>query len=110
MHVFMERSIQHAKKILLILTPLFKEKADERKGGAGYEFSMIASELFDSLANNNKFLPVVRRGTYKLCTPTILRPFLACDMSDDHVFEQKYSELYSAILGKSSVERPECRI
>lgn len=110
LHVFMEQSVQHANKILLILTPIFKEKAEGRKGGTGYEFSMMASELIASLSDNNKLIPIIRRGSIDASTPLILRPYLACNMTDDNHFEQKYTELYSSILGKASKSRPKCLI
>ena len=59
-HLFMEQALDHAAKVLLILSPLYKEKATARTGGVGLEFSMITSELFESLARNKKFIPVVK--------------------------------------------------
>ena len=55
-HLFMEQALDHAAKVLLILSPLYKEKATARTGGVGLEFSMITSELFESLARNKKFI------------------------------------------------------
>jgi len=110
LHVYMEESVQRAKKTLVILTPLYKEKAEGRHGGAGYEYSMINSQLFDSLHDNKKVIPILRKGSFNDSTPIVLAPFYACDMTGSQEFEKKYSELYSSIMGKSSVTRPTCRI
>jgi hypothetical protein len=37
---FMENSLKYADKVLLIMTPNFKNKAEKRKGGVGHETSI----------------------------------------------------------------------
>jgi hypothetical protein len=103
---FMEKSVERANKVLVILTQKYKEKADERKGGVGYEYSLINADLFGRLASNNKILPILRKGDFDSSIPKILRQFFICDMRSDLSFEKNYSELFSAILGKKPVERP----
>ena len=39
---FMEQSITTADYVLIICTPLYKKKADNRKGGVGYEGHIIS--------------------------------------------------------------------
>ena len=43
---FMEQSITAADFVLIICTPLYKQKADRRMGGAGYEGHIISDEIF----------------------------------------------------------------
>jgi CRISPR/Cas system CSM-associated protein Csm3 (group 7 of RAMP superfamily) len=108
-HVFMEQAIDRAAKVLLILTPTYKAKASARAGGVGFEFSMITSELFENLARNKKFVPVLRRGTRQTSIPKSLLPFRCCDMTQDRQFERKFSELYGAIVGNPPMQRPRSR-
>lgn len=109
-HTFMERAVERANKVLLILTPNYKDKATARRGGAGFEFSLITSELFDSLAENKKFLPVLRRGDAASSVPPILKPYMYCNMVDDNSYERAFTDLYAAVLGAPSVRRPQQRV
>ena len=58
---FMEKAVADAYKILLILTPVYKTKADDRKGGVGYEHAMNSQELYKN-QTAGKFIPIIRRG------------------------------------------------
>jgi hypothetical protein len=104
--VFMENAVEKANKVLIVLTPKYKEKADKREGGVGYEYSLINFDLFQKLASNDKILPILRKGSFDQSIPKILRQYFICDMRDDIPFERNYSELFSSILGKKPVERP----
>ena len=59
---FMESAIEKADKVLVILTPKYKVKAENRESGVGYETSMITQELFESPISKVKFIPVLRVG------------------------------------------------
>jgi hypothetical protein len=104
--VFMEHGVAKANKVLLIFTPQYKEKALARKGGAGYEYSLVNAELLETLANNNKFLPILRKGDVNSSIPPIYKQYIYCDMRDDSKFDQNFKDLYFAILGKKQVTRP----
>lgn len=62
---FMEQSIADADYVLIICTPTYKSKSDNRKGGVGYEGHIISGELFNK-GNEKKFIPVIRRGTVEI--------------------------------------------
>ena len=42
----MEKNIKESDKVLLILTPNYKIKAEGRLGGVGFEYSLINEELY----------------------------------------------------------------
>ncbi|AFF25337.1 TPA: TIR domain-containing protein [Pasteurella multocida] len=52
---FMEQEITNADYVLIICTPSYKEKANNRKSGVGYEGHIIAGELFQN-QNEKKFI------------------------------------------------------
>jgi CRISPR/Cas system CSM-associated protein Csm3 (group 7 of RAMP superfamily) len=106
-HVFMEDGIARAKKVLLIFTPQYKEKASLRHGGVGYEYSLINGELYDTLAQNKKFLPILRKGDVNSSIPPLYKQYLFCDMRDDNSFDKNFKDLYFTLLGKKQVMRPE---
>jgi hypothetical protein len=57
---YMESAIRESEFVLLICTPSFREKSDQRKGGVGYESSIIMSELFSRTHSQTKFVPILR--------------------------------------------------
>ena len=68
---YMEVQIRNAEYVLVICTPEYKKRADERIGGAGYESSIIAGELYTT-QQKRKFIPVLRAGTWASAQPYFL--------------------------------------
>lgn len=95
---FMEQSITTADYVLIICTPLYKKKADNRKGGVGYESHIITEELY-SKGNERKFIPVVRKGSFGAAMPTFLAGKLGIDLTDHIHFENNYKDLITTIYG-----------
>lgn len=98
---FMEQAIEKADKVLIILTPNYKLRAEERTNGVGYETTMIAQELFASDITNIKFLPIIRKGDAKTSSPSFLKSKIYRNMVDDKVY---YSELIK--LAKQIYDQP----
>lgn len=65
---FMEQSIAQSNYVLIICTPEYKKKADARKGGVGYEESIITGDIF-STQNHRKYITVLASGTWETSTP-----------------------------------------
>lgn len=95
---FMEQSITTADYVLIICTPLYKKKADNRKGGVGYEGHIITEELY-SKGNERKFIPVVRKGSFDAAMPTFLAGKLGIDLTNPIHFENNYKDLITTIYG-----------
>lgn len=74
----MKRAIITANKVLIILTPNYKLKAETNIGGAGFEYSVISKEM-SKYITNEKFLPILRQGEYKESTPSYLDNFFIYD-------------------------------
>lgn len=104
---FMESSMEKADKVLVILTPSYKIKAEERKSGVGYETSMITQEIFESPISKVKFIPVLRNGTLSTSTPKFLKSKLYHSMIDDDLYLNKLFELSRIIYEKPLIEKPE---
>ena len=54
---FMEK-VELADKVLLVMTPEYKIKADNRTSGVGYEYQIISTEFSKNISLNTKFIPV----------------------------------------------------
>lgn len=107
MMTFMEQSIPKADKVLMIFTPNYKTKAENRQGGVGYEYSILNTELYGQIAENSKYIPVLKNGTFEVSIPNFIKQFIAVDMSNDSLFESKLNDLLLAIYDKPLVEKPE---
>jgi hypothetical protein len=103
---FMEQ-IEKADKVVLIMSEGYKVKADDRKGGIGYEFQMVTTQLAKKLFENSKYIPVLKGVSADLCIPAILQSFLYIDMSSDILFENRYLELLRGIYDEPVVVKPQ---
>ena len=61
---FMESAISKADKVVVVLTPQYKDKSIERKGGVGYEQQIISGEIMSGI-DRKKFIPLMRYGKYE---------------------------------------------
>jgi hypothetical protein len=59
--VFMEQAIRENSYVLIVCTPKYKAKSDNRTGGVGYEGDIMTGEDY-TLGNHRKFIPILRRG------------------------------------------------
>lgn len=101
---FMETSVKKADKILIIMTPNYKIKAEKRIGGVGYETSIVTAEIFEN-QDSDKFIPI-RMGDRELCTPNFLKSRIDIDMSDNSKFDNKVKELIKIIYHQIDITRP----
>ncbi|WP_343585525.1 toll/interleukin-1 receptor domain-containing protein [Flavobacterium sp.] len=103
---FMENSLEKADKVIIILTEEYKKRADSRTGGTGFEYSLISQGLYDLQSNNDKFIPVLRRGTKSTSAPIYISTKIYHSMLDDSKFENDAFTLSRIIYNKPEVIRP----
>ena len=104
---FMERALQSADKVLVIFTPNYKLKADNREGGVGYEYSILNNDIYKNIAGNSKYIPVLKVGTMETSVPAFIQQFIAIDMRDDAQYEQKVREVTLTLYDKPIIVKPE---
>jgi hypothetical protein len=102
---FMEK-IESADKVLLVTTPEYKIKADNRTSGVGYEYQIISTEFFQNISSNSKFIPILRTGTKNISIPLFLQSFLFLDMTEETEFEARYIELLKNIYDEPIIQKP----
>ena len=102
---FMEDMIARSQRALIILTPNYKNKADNRIGGAGYEYSLITSEVFKK-QGSSKFIPILRRGNIEESSPRTLESKIAIFMRDEDNFEEQLEALCREIHNEPKVKVP----
>ena len=74
----MKQEIIQADKVLVVLTPSYKEKADNASTGVAYEGSIINQELKKYLVNS-KYVPLLREGDRKSSIPQYLENYFDYD-------------------------------
>ena len=89
---FMEGGISDADRVLLVLTPKYCRKANQRFGGVGYESHVITGKLFEDLGTT-KFIGVLRIGDDRSSVPEFLKSRLFIDARRDSEYNAIVKEL-----------------
>jgi len=95
----METEVRESDFVLMICTPTYKKKLDERQGGAGYEGEVIMGERFAGVSPSAKFVPILRSGSWHEAAPSALLGTFYVSMTADEVREEDYQLLLSTLLG-----------
>lgn len=66
---FMERAVRENDFVLIVCTRRYKERADGRVGGVGYEGDIMTAEVL-SERRQRKFIPVLRAGDWGTALPS----------------------------------------
>lgn len=97
--LFMEQ-ISEADYVLVICTPTYKSKADERMGGVGYESNIITSELVEK-NNERKFIPILRKGEFETALPVYMKGKMAIDLRGEGFASSDYKDLIVTLYGEN---------
>lgn len=103
---FMENSLDIADKVLIILTKEYKDKALGRNKGAGIEYSIITSEISENIADNVKYIPILR-GQKDESTPMFLKQYSSIYMKDNEKYNEQLKELLHSIFEKPIIQKTE---
>lgn len=98
---FMMDGIKQADKVLVIGTPLYKQKAESYKGGTNVEHQIININIgrdFDTA----KFIPLLREGSFDTAFTDLIGDRNGYDFTNDTNFETFAEDLANEIIGYSS--------
>ena len=93
---FMEQTIANVDKVLIIATPEYKRRADNRERGVGYETSLITDDLIKD-QNRIKFIPIIRSGGKEDSYPIYLGNRKGLSMKEEDDYNQALEELINNI-------------
>lgn len=102
---FMEKSVG-ADKILMVMTPNYKLKADKREGGVGFEYSLITQEYYNKQSDKTKIIPILRSGDKNTSPPTYMQTKIYHNMVDDKLYDTKLFELIKIVYDKPLLTKP----
>ncbi len=109
-YAFMEQCVKDKSitNVLILLDPIYAEKADDYKGGVGTETQIISREVYEEVTQN-KFLPVVFERTKdgEVCKPLYLKSRLHFDLSIIENYDYQYKRLVRTLYGENTYAKPE---
>jgi len=107
LHLFMESGIRDSDFVLIICTPNYAQRANDRKGGVGVENTIITGEYHD-LKAGVKYLPIVRDYKAKITEsmPSYSKTKSAIDFKQNDKYDQKIEELLRRIFNKPRYLKP----
>src|ERR1035437_8604876 len=89
---FMERAVMTAAFVLVICTPEYAAKANDRTGGVGYEATIITPHIANR-TENRKFIPILRSGDWSTSLPVWIAARRGADLSGNPYSETEFAEL-----------------
>lgn len=95
--LFMEQSITNSDYVLIICTPTYKQKADTRRGGVGYEESIITGDVLTN-QNHRKYITVLASGTWSASTPIWAGGKYGVDLTTYPYIEEEFSKLVNTVM------------
>ena len=102
---FMERAVARADRVLMICTEAYVHKADDGKGGVGYEAMIVTGELVKDLGTR-KFIPIIRQGGGQERKPKFLETRYHINLSEDHDFDVGFEELLRELHKAPALPKP----
>jgi len=100
---FMEQGVSEADYVLLICTENFGQKANQRRGGVGYEQAIVTSEILDSNPARGRFVCILRQGLPSQSLPAYMRSRLWLDCRDDSQYASALEQIVTHLLDGHSV-------
>lgn len=103
---FMEKSLVESEKVLIIFTENYKAKATYREGGVGVEYSILNAEVSQNIANNKKYIPILRSGSMQTSIPPFMQQFISIYMIDNSKYNEQIKEILHCIFDKPLLPKP----
>ena len=102
---FMEQELSKSHRVICVCSDDYNRKANEGKGGAGYEKQIMTSELIVD-QNTTWIIPLIKNNTLEKKVPIFLggRKYISFD--DPYLYESKYEELLRDILDEPVLPIP----
>lgn len=99
---FMEQSIIDSDFVLFVCSPDYKERADKKTGGVGYENTIISREIYHS-HNERKFVPILFSGSWSESVPMWAIGKLGIDFRNQENVDQEYGVLLKSLMISNAI-------
>ncbi|AVQ86232.1 hypothetical protein C7R88_02250 [Plesiomonas shigelloides] len=103
---FMEKGVFENDIIIMLVTPKYVEKANQRIGGVGIETKMSSARHWEESQSQGRsnIIPVLREGSD---LPNYLKEKFYIDFRNDCKYDSSFESLIKHINGTSKVARPQ---
>ncbi len=101
---FMERSVRENDFVLIVCTPNYRIRSNQRLGGVGYEGNTMSSEVL-AYGKDEKFIPLLRFGEWRESASSWLLGKSYLDFRGDPYDEDAYQDLLANLFGKRKLPR-----
>lgn len=109
-YAFMEKCVTDPSvtNVLMLLDPIYAQKADDHSGGVGTETQIISAKVYQEVTQD-KFIPVImeRDEDGSVCKPTYLQGRLHFDLSLEEDYDNTYQRLVKKLYGEEVYAKPE---
>jgi len=105
MALFMEKSVKENNYVLIICTPKYKHKSENRIGGVGYEGDIMTAEVLQD-ANPRKFIPILQTGDMNTAIASWLSGKFFIDFTNTLHYENSMDNLMRTVLNLREPEPP----
>jgi len=95
---FMESAVRTSDFVLVVCTPRYKTRSDNRTGGVGYEGDIMTAEVL-SARNQSKFIPILRSGSWIDAAASWLAGKYYVDFSAHPYSESQFDDLLTTLHG-----------
>ncbi len=102
---FIENGFTKSHRILCVCSENYVKKANDKKGGVGYEKRIMSAEIMVDL-DREWIIPVIRNNPGDQKLPVFLKGALYIDFDDDHLYEARYEELLRSLLDEPLLPIP----
>jgi hypothetical protein len=94
----MEKAIDANDFILVVCTPEYKRKSEQREGGVGYEGDIITAQMLYGKSDRS-IIPILRKGDWQDSAPGWLAGKSYIDLRGDPYDEENYRILLTTLHG-----------
>ncbi len=95
---FMETAVRDSDFVLVVCTPRYKARSDNRAGGVGYEGDIMTAEVMTT-RNQRKFIPILRSGTWTEAAASWLAGKYYVDLNAKPYSEAQFDDLLTTLHG-----------
>jgi hypothetical protein len=103
---YMAKSVREAQKVLMICSETYVKKANDGKGGVGFEVMIVSGELVKDLGTS-KFIPIIRQEDGATDVPTFVSTRLYINFSENLPYDESFHKLLKAIGSIPTIKKPQ---
>lgn len=102
---FMEKGVRDADRVLMVCTTSYVQKANDGRGGVGYEAMVVTGELVRDLGTS-KFIPVIPPENVEAVVPTCVSTRRFVDMRNAERVDAGFDEIVEALHHLGALRKP----